>query len=213
VFVEATARAAFGILVSISYFLLLAPFVLLLSGRSKVPLWVFAAAAVLATLIGESTGFTNPHCEMLSVALLGLAAGTLRGDRAAVLLRSPVVIVGAYGIYVAAITVWNTPFSLQLVGVCLSVLALYAVAEFCGSNGLLQRSVIRLGQYSLLAYVAQIIVLQLLRRGLSGLSLSGVEIAMPLVIGMAATVALVELSEWLRARSHAIDRSYRVVFS
>jgi peptidoglycan/LPS O-acetylase OafA/YrhL len=213
VFVEGTARAAFDILVSISYFLLLAPVVLFISGRLKIPLWAMAAGAVIAALISESSRFTNPHFEMLSIALVGLAAGALRSDRASAVLHSPVVIIGAYVIYVAAITVWNVPFSLQVVGVCLSVLVLYALAEACGSTGLLQRYVIRLGQYSLLAYITQILVLQVLRRGLGNYALSGAEIALPFAIGVVATVAVVTVTASLRVRSTIFDRSYRIVFS
>ena len=213
VFVEGTAHAAFDILVSISYFLLLAPLVLFISGRFRIRLWVFAAAAVMATVVAEFSGLTNPHCEMLSVAMVGLAAGTFRGDRAATLLRSPLVIIAAYVIYAAAITVWNVTFSLQVVGVCVSVLALYTIAEVCGSSGLLQRCVIRLGQYSLLAYVAQIVVLQVLRRGLKGHDLSGAELAVPLAIGVVATFAVVQVTAWLRVRHTFFDRSYRIIFA
>jgi len=212
VFVDGTARAAFDILVSISYFLLLVPFVLFVSVRMKIPLWALAAAAVLVTVAGESNGFANPHCQMLTVGLLGLAAGMLRADRAA-LLCSPVFIVCTYLVYLIAITAWNVPFALQIVGVCLSVAALYAIAQFSGADGIIQGYVVRLGQYSLLAYIAQIIVLQLLRHALSGRPMSGVEVAAPLVISLVATVVVVELTLWLRARSTALDRSYRAVFA
>jgi peptidoglycan/LPS O-acetylase OafA/YrhL len=213
VFVEGTTRAAFDILVSIAYLLLLAPLVLFVSGRLKIPLWVLAAAAVIAMLLGEYHGFTNPHCEMLSIALVGLATGTLGGDRVAALGRSPIVIAGAYLIYVAAISVWNVPFWLQVPGVCLSVLVLYAIAEAVGSTGLLQKYFVRLGQYSLLAYIAQILILQILRRGLREYVLSGADVATPLAIGIVATVVTVETTIWLRQRSALFDRSYRIVFA
>ena len=212
VFVEGSARAAFDILVPISYFLLLAPFVLFVSGRLQISLWAIAAAAIVSTLIAEAGGLTNPHLEMLSVALLGLAAGTLRG-RAVALSRSPVVILGAYVIYVATITLWNVPFSLQVVGVCLSVLVLHAIAQVCGSTGLLQRYLVRLGEYSLLAYIVQIIVLQMLRRGLRGYDLSGAGLAVPLAIGIFSTIAVVEATAWLRRRSAVVDQSYRTAFA
>jgi hypothetical protein len=212
VFVEGSARAAFDILVSISYFLLLAPFVLFVSGRLRISLWVFAATAIVSTLIAESAGLINPHLEMLSVALLGLAAGTLR-ERAVDLSRSPVVILAVNLIYVATITLWNVPFPLQVVGVCVSVLALHAIAQFCGSTGLLRHYVVRLGEYSLLAYIAQIIVLQILRRGLRGYELSGPAMAVPLAIGIISTIAVVEATAWLRRRSALVDQSYRTAFA
>jgi peptidoglycan/LPS O-acetylase OafA/YrhL len=212
VFVEGSARAAFDILVSISYFLLLAPFVLFVSGRLRISLWVFAAAAIISTLIAEASGLINPHLEMLSVALLGLAAGTLRG-RAVAFSHSPVAVLAAYVIYVATIALWNVPFPLQVVGVCLSVLALHTIAQVCGSTGLLQRYIVRLGEYSLLAYIAQIIVLQILRRGLRGYELSGAGLAVPLAIGIISTIAAVEATAWLRPRSAVVDQSYRTAFA
>jgi hypothetical protein len=99
------------------------------------------------------------------------------------------------------------------VGVSLSVLALYGLVEVCGPTGLLQRYVIRLGQYSLLAYIAQIFVLQLLRHSLKEFSLSGMNAAAPLVIGIFATIAIVEATVWLRRRFAVIDRTYRLVFA
>jgi peptidoglycan/LPS O-acetylase OafA/YrhL len=213
VFVEGTARAAFDILVSIAYLLLLAPLVLFVSGRLKISLWVLAAAAVIAMVLGEYNGFTNPHCEMLSIALVGLAAGTLGSERVAALGRSPLRIAGLYLVYVAAISVWNVPFWLQVVGVSLSLLVLYANAEAAGSKGLLQEYFVRLGQYSLLAYIAQILILQILRRGLREYVLSGAGLAIPLAIGITATVATVETTIWLRQRYALCDWSYRIVFA
>ena len=110
----------------------------------------------------------------------------------------------AYAAYVTAITVFNVPFALQVVGVSLSVLLLYAIGSTWRSSdrGPFAR-VVQLGNYSLFAYVAQIAALQLLRRGLRGHELTGAELAIPFVVALAITVLAVR-----RSRSSGSDRRW-----
>jgi len=96
VFVHGDARAAFDVLVSIGYFLLLAPVVVVSSKRLGISLTAMACGAVTIVLTLEMTGRTNPHIEMLSLALLGLAAGTRDLHWIGRTLCQPALLVGAY---------------------------------------------------------------------------------------------------------------------
>jgi fucose 4-O-acetylase-like acetyltransferase len=213
IFVSGDGRAAFSILVPIGYFLILAPAVLALSKRASVPLAAFAAAAVCATVGLSFANAGNAHLEMLSMALVGLAAGTVDISRIDAVVRRPAPLVLAYGVYVAAITVFNAPFALQLVGVSLSVLLLYMLGRRWQSPAGLHRSVVQLGKYSLFAYVAQIAVLQVLRRGLRGQELAGAELAIPFVAALLMTVLAVQVMALVRQRSTIADSIYRAVFA
>ena len=121
----------------------------------------------------DFAGFSNTHLEMLSVAFVGLAAGSAHSDAADTLLSKPAVLLFGYVLYVAAISVWNVRFPLQVIGVCLSVVLLYGIGVKCGSRGTIQRCVVDLGKYSLFAYVVQIVILQLLRRAMRGVDFTG----------------------------------------
>ena len=59
---------------------------------------------------------------------------------------------------------WNVIYPLQIVGVCVSLAAIYPAGITHPDDGPIRKMVILLGQYSLFAYIAQIIILQGLRR-------------------------------------------------
>jgi hypothetical protein len=73
---------------------------------------------------------------------------------------------------------------------------------------------VRLGRYSLICYIAQIAVIQLLFRsaGARRWELGAGVIALCLLTGL-AMIGLCAALEALRARSGVIDRSYRFLFS
>ena len=212
VFLRGTNRAAFDILVSIAYSLILAPLFLSVSRLLKLPLWPIAVMGLLAMAMADSAGRSNPILEMLSIALLGLAVGAVMSlpSRSKPAL---VAIVVAYVVHLAAIAVWNSPFSLQIVAVCLNLLLLNAIALHGGTDGLLQRQVVRLGEYSLFSYILQIITLQVLLRLLPGASLDGLTAAIPFFVTLAVVIGAVELCAFARERSSAVNRAYRLVFA
>jgi hypothetical protein len=75
------------------------------------------------------------------------------------------LLVVVYGGYLLAISFWREVFPLQIVGVCLSLAIIYRVGQSLSLDGGFVPSVIvLLGQYSLFAYIAQIAILQVLRR-------------------------------------------------
>ena len=212
IFISGNGRAAFSILLPIGYFLILAPALLALA-RAGVSLAVLAAAVVCGTIAVSLTTAGNAHLEMLSMALVGLAAGTVDISRIDAVVRRPAALVLAYAAYVAAITVFNAPFALQVVGVSLSVLLLYTIGRRWQSPAGLHRSVVQLGKYSLFAYVAQIAALQVLRRGLRGRELDGAELAIPFVMALLLTVVAVQIMVIARQRSRIADSIYRAVFA
>jgi len=211
VFLYGSPRAAFDILVSIAYFLLLTPIVLTVSKHFKLPLWLIAAMAVMGMVVADYQGESNPILEMLSVALLGLAAGA-RGIAGPQSMRAMSSVFVAYGLYIVATAAWNIPFVLQVVGVCVSLLMLHVGATVVGTRGFVQRLVVRLGEYSLLSYIAQIVMLQLLFRMLRGTPLHGISLLVPFLIAVLAIIALAELCAFARQRSPMTNRAYLLVF-
>ena len=213
VFVSGTGRAAaFDILVSIAYFLLIAPVVLWAADRLRTPFSVFAAIAIAGTVLAERIGAGNTHLELLSIGLIGLAAGVRPARQYDPKRGSLVLLLVAYGGYLLAITRWNVLFPLQVIGVCLNVFAIYSIALIVGPTGQLQRTVIRLGEYSLVAYLVQIVALQALRISLQRTPLDGTGVLVPLLLAVALTVCSVEFTHALRMRSNICDKAYKVVF-
>src|SRR5262249_28554662 len=184
-----------------------------LSRRLRIPLSLMAAAVVMFTALLSFLGRSNSHVEMLSVAIVGLAAGERRRDRLVDTMSSPLLLVPTYLIYLALITVFDVPYLLQVVGACLSALVVYAIGAAWSTSGAVQRYIVALGQYSLLSYIVQIAALQLMRHTLRGVALSSVAILVPLAAGIVVTSCVVESAVRLREKSPAFDRSYRFVFA
>ena len=77
----------------------------------------------------------------------------------------------------------------------------------------MRRRLILLGKYSLLGYIAQIAILQGLRR-VSWLSQNGVVASLvALLLGVLLTVAIVEAVDIARRRSKIANDLYRLVFA
>ena len=213
VYVTGNGRAAFDVLVPISYFLLLAPFLLYASDRFRLSLPGIGAAAVTTALVASATGRTSVNLELVSTAMLGMAIGTCPIGRINALLRRPLPLLAAYALYLLAVTRWNVLFPVQVVGVCLSVALIYLGGVAWGSKGSVQRQVIELGKYSLFAYIGQVVLLQLLHRGLQGFGLHGVQQLIPFAAALVLTVAVVQMTSAARSTSSVVDRVYRVVFA
>jgi len=212
IYVVGNGSAAFDVLVPIAYFLLLAPLVLWVATRLRVRLQTVGIVAVLATVAAWASGVRSPNLELVAVALLGMGAGVVPFDRLERLAGRQGLLLAAYLGYLAAITALNIPFPLQVVGVCLTVLLLYAAGRTVGTNWL-SRRVVELGEYSLYAYIVHIVVLQLLRRGLRPFGLTGIELLIPFVLALVVTVLLVQAAIVARAKLRPADRLYRVVFA
>jgi peptidoglycan/LPS O-acetylase OafA/YrhL len=150
---------------------------------------------------------------MVTIGLLGVLTG-FRPIRAInrVVTRS-VMLALAYACYTAAITVWSIPFPLLVIGVVLTLMVIYRIGTAIGSRSLVSSEVILLGKYSLLGYIAQIAILQILsvifRRGFPGVAW----LLIPFVAAFILTIATVEMMDRARARVSGVDRLYRSIFA
>lgn len=213
VFALGSGRAVFDILVPLAYFLMFAPFVILVSARTGLSLTVLALGALFVTIGLSLLDASNPHLELVAVAFVGLAAGALSDGTLEKTLRQPWVLVAWYVPYLLAITVWNVLYPLQIVGVCLSVMLLYSLGDRWKGPSPVYRCIVDLGRYSLLSYIVQIAVLQLLRRGIDASALAGVTFAVPLVVCLALMIGAVYATHIVRERSRLADGLYRTVFA
>jgi peptidoglycan/LPS O-acetylase OafA/YrhL len=213
VLVDGEGGAAFAILLDIAYFFFLAPLTLAMVTRWGVSLWSIAAGAFAIVIALGAMGVVNTHAELLAIACLGLAFGSGRLGDPERLLKIPGTLVSAYAVYLAAITTWDVPYWLEVVGVCLSVALLYLAGRRCRHHARVVRQLVALGRYSLLAYVAQIAVLQILSRAYPPRELTLAGLASTLFAATLLTLAAVHAAEVLRNRWVTADRAYRMVFA
>jgi hypothetical protein len=103
-------------------------------------------------------------------------------------------------------------FVLQIVGVCLSLAIIYLVGNAYSVSNPIGKTTVLLGQYSLFAYIAQIAILQVLRRSLviqgDLLAIAGVAF----FAALALTIISVEVVHRARAKVQVVNSLYTAVF-
>jgi hypothetical protein len=205
---------AFFILVPIAYLLLLSA-LLLIAGKAFQRIFhVVCMLCFLSILILHFDGYQSANLELLAIGLLGIVVGYIPIERINTFLRHPYWLVVAYLFYVGAITRWNIIYPLQVVGVCLSVMILYLLGGQGSHLGRLRSLVILLGKYSLLGYIAQIAVLQLLHQGLRHTNLDAIgTLSISFFAAFALTILVVEATDRARGSIAIVDRLYRAVFA
>jgi peptidoglycan/LPS O-acetylase OafA/YrhL len=214
IFLMGEGRAAvFEVLLPISYLLLLSG--ALLKAQRRLPRFlpvtvVVVVVACLAVSLRQELPF---NVDLLSMGLFGMLVGFVpipRLDRFAVRV-APVF--AAYLLYATAITYCYPTYALNMVGLCLTLLFLYAAGRKAGSTGFLARRVVLLGKYSLIAYIAQIAVLQLLHRALRPMPDSNLKLLVAMAITAVVTVAAIETLDFLRAKLPLANRIYQAIFA
>lgn len=213
IYILGNGRAAFLVLVPISYLLLLSAGILLAGRASKYAVHFLSAALFLCLALLNAYDHSNANLEMVAIGLLGMVLGLYPVEKINRCLRYPYVLVGLNLLYLLAVTRWGVVYFLQVVGVCLSVMLIYLIGTKSVAWAWVQRPINLLGRYSLFGYIAQIGLLQVLHRTLPYLHLG---VAMLWIISFvgafALTVMMVELVHAGREKSKTVDRLYRVIF-
>jgi hypothetical protein len=213
--VGAHAKAvAFYVLVPISYLLILSALLVL---ATRVYRYTFYAACLLFLVSAVVLDYFDVHTyiELLAIGLLGVVAGYFPIERVDALVRHPYWLITLYAIYLGAITAWDVIYPLQIVGVCLSLAIIYWLGQTRGEFGKIRACVVLLGKYSLVGYIAQIAILQMLHFGLRYIDIDSEMIVLGLsfVLAFALTVAAVAALDLVRGKSAVIDSCYKAVFA
>jgi peptidoglycan/LPS O-acetylase OafA/YrhL len=205
--------AAFYVLVPISYLLLFSAGLLILGRLFK---YIFQIVFVLflgGILVLDLMGLKSWNLELLAIGLLGVLFGHVPIEKINRFLSHAYMIVGAYVGYLIAIRIWDVTYPLLVVGVCLSVMLIYLVGGKTGELGGVRKHVDLLGKYSLLGYIAQIAILQVLYRSLRYVNLGTGALILSFVLAFALTIISVEVVDRMRARSTVVDRLHKAVFA
>ena len=205
--------AAFWVLVPISWLLILAACLAIASRFYRYVFQVACLGFLAFIILLDLNSLKSGNLELLTIGLLGACAGYVPIHKINNLLAHPYRLGLAYLCYILAITVWEVSFPLQIVGVFLSLALIYLVGKSSGESGRMQRSVIRLGKYSLFGYIAQIAILQLLHRSRLSENRAPWALGMSLVVAGALTILAVEVLDRARARATIVNRLYAAVFS
>lgn len=206
-------KAAFQVLVPISYLLVAAGVMAAVLRRSKAA-WSAALVGLLAAAyVGWHRALSIPHLEGLTMGVVGMALGFIPLEWINRSGRYFLLIAAAYAGYVVLeITTWLPPV-VEVGANALALLVLYAAGVRAGDERVGSRLVIQLGKYSLVGYIVQIGFLQVARPLIWALvEPYQVQVVIGFISTMAFTMAAVIGLDWLRRRWQAVDTSYRAVF-
>jgi len=214
VFIAGVGRGvAFYILVPIGYLLLLSAGLLVVCRWYRYTFHVVCVFFLLGILALHLRGFQSGNLELLTIGLLGVILGYVPAARINTLGKYAVPLAAAYLCYLVAITLWHEIFPLQVAGVCLSLAIIYLLGTRGGEPGVVRRSVLLLGKYSLVGYIAQVVILQLQRRGLEHFDLGAGPLLLSLFAALALTMLTVVTVDRARAKSVTVDGLYKAVFA
>lgn len=212
------SASSFLVLLPIAYLLLVAPLVLRIA-RTRRGRIAAAGALIGAYAASAAAGLEGrwPVMDLLLVGLAGIAAGVpaLSSRLLGEALPGRAAVVTGLLLSILLAGYLQDPLAGYVLGVAVVLRCLHALARWLPDvPGPVCGYAVLLGQYSLLAYIAQILILHVLYRAAGGQRLElGAGVA---AMGAAAAVLVLALclgAQRLRRRSGRLDRTYKLIFS
>lgn len=204
---------SFSILVPISYLLMFSGALILAYRLYRYTFHLACALLLFSILILGLTGARSYNLEFVAIGMLGAVTGFISIDTINHVVRHPYMLAFAYICYVGAITIWDVPFLLLVVGVFLSLALIYLVGASGNASGATRSEVILLGKYSLFGYISQIAILQILGVAFRRVNLGVSALVISFLAAFALTIVSVEVLDRARARMAGVDRLYKAVFA
>lgn len=215
IFVIGSGRhAIFEVLLPIGYFLMISPLVLWVHGRGRLPLLALGGLSLAGTAWLNHCGVSSGNLNLLAAGVLGASVAPfvrlehLTGGRLKL-----AVLAGAFAAYEIIGRAWGHVFEIQILGSTIAVFLFLAIAQSVPVGGWTMRRLIVLGQYSLLGYILQIAVLQVILRLAGRPEPWSAAFFAWMIVTLVAMTLLVEATQILRLKSHLADRAYRLVFA
>jgi peptidoglycan/LPS O-acetylase OafA/YrhL len=204
---------SFSILVPISYLLMFSGALMLPYRFYRYAFHVFCVLLLSSALILGLFGEKSQNLEYVSIGMLGVLTGFMPISAINDFVRHVYALAFAYVCYTIAITIWNVPFPLLIVGVPLSLMVIYLVGLIGSESGTIRSEVILLGKYSLFGYISQIAILQTLSAVFRHLNLGVAVLGISFCAAFALTIISVEVVDRARSRVTSMDRLYKAVFA
>ena len=206
--------SSFLILLPIGYLLILAPLYLAMAMRNP----RLVPAGLLLACLAIGIGNTSPSAvtEFLLIGGCGLCLGTpVWAHRVFAPIRLPAFVI----LLSLALALWlagryGSPLALYIVGVVVVLKFVIDAVRLAPPAAWWFRNVVLIGQYSLMAYVAQIALIQLAFKAAgSPRAEPGLTTLVFIVIVVAACLLGCLAMQRLRRRAPLVDRAYRMVFA
>jgi|ERR1700733_1939761 len=204
---------SFSILVPISYLLMFSGALMIPYRLYRYTFHLVCALLLLCILIIGLAGARSYNLEFVAIGMLGAVTGFLPIKAINDFVRHPYALALSYVCYTTAITFWNVPFLLLVVGVFLSLAVIYLVGASGRESEIIRSKVVLLGKYSLFGYISQIAILQILTAGFRRVNLGSAALGISFFAAFALTIVSVKVMDSARSRTASVDRVYKAVFA
>jgi hypothetical protein len=203
----------FEVLLPIAYFLFLAPFLVWLRSWTKAAVAVVAAISFVICIVLERQNASILKVDLLSAGLIGMALGLIKMDTMNRLAANWLVAIMLCAVYGFCSLSHGTTYAIQMLAATVVVFVCYSCAVHGLSSGWAGAQIVLLGKYSLLSYLAQIGVLQVVIKLAGGRPGNAGGVAGVAAVTMFLTFVIVRLIAHWRGRSPGINSVYRAVFA
>lgn len=203
---------SFSILVSIGYLLVFSGALMLPYRKYKYTFHIVCAVLFLSIIGLALVGAESYNLEFIAVGMLGVLTGFLPISSINRFVRHPYALGVVYLCYTILITVWYMPFLVIVLGVVLSLMVIYLIGISRSETGAVWREFILLGKYSLLGYIAQIAILQILNIGFHRIDLGTAGIVISFFTAFLLTILSVRTVHSARTIV-SVDRLYKLIFA
>jgi len=213
IYITGNAHAAFVVLLPIAYLLILAPLLIVLDRASRFVVPILAILLISYEAFLAQPDELSANLSLLMAGVAGILLGRTSGRSLGAMGRYWFVALAVYGAYIAIAQAFEQTPIIQLLGACLAVAAVFCCCARAGNKGLLQRRLVTLGKYSLIAYIVQIGLLQVLTRFFGRLQPYGQWFFLQMVAIALVMSVIAEGLEWARTKMKWVDVSYRLMFA
>ena len=205
--------AAFEILLPIAYLLVLAPVLLLIDRIHRATLPLTAVSFFGTCVLLDASGVSSLNLNMLGAGVLGMLLGRFPLAKLDLLRRFwPIPLLLYFSLFAADSASGHT-YALQVMSACAVLALIYGLSAKFDTPSWPQQRLLRLGHYSLVSYIFQIAVLQVLVRLFGRPEPWSVEFFVLLFGTLVLMTVLVECVEWARTRSSGVQTFYKAVFA
>jgi hypothetical protein len=205
--------AAFEVLLPISYLLLLAPLFIMADHLHRLVVPSITIAFLLLCTVLDSRGNSLANLNLLSAGIVGMLLGRAPIKDLDFLGRRFSITALVYLIYFALCFTVGQSYLVQLFGACAALALIYSSCVNIGETGWSQARLVRLGRYSLVSYIVQIGILQVLARLIGRPDLWSLGFLTLFFGALILMTIIVEAIEWARTRSFGVETVYKAVFA
>lgn len=214
IYFTGNGKMIFGVLLPISYLLILSTLIFWGMRATRYALSIICVALFIAVSFLDYCAASIPNLSLVAVGILGMVFGQYSPKKIADWGGNLGMLAGLYAGYLIALTAWGERYFLEVIGVCLSVLLIYEIGIRSTNCRPVGGLFVLLGKYSLFAYIAQIGLLQLLKKYLETVTIYSWGLwTLSFVLAFALTIITVWGVHQIRLMSPIVARMYRLVFA